>query len=401
MSSAVPAAGSRPPVPTAPPKTGIFALEALNILGVVLYYNYLFFFAREQFGFGNLENLLLSALNGFLYIPGSLLGGWLAQRRGCFFALKLGLVGLILALTAGGFCSGALAQTIVLAAWTLPVCLTWPALEALTAEHENPRDLPHRIGLYNVVWAGGAAAAYFGGGLVIEALGWKSLFWLPATLHVLQLALALRCEQSWRRTMQDTAPAAGTASAAPMQSVRADVAASFRRMAWLANPFAYIAMNTVLPLMPGLAATLGLSTAQAGFVCSVWMFARLAAFFALWHWTGWHYRFGWLLGAYVLLIASFALILLVPTLWVLVLAQLLFGGAVGLIYYSSLYYSMNQSDTKGAHGGVHEAAIGIGIFAGPAVGALALRAAPAWPTAGAWAVSALLVLGLALIWRLR
>jgi hypothetical protein len=73
-----------------------------------------------------------------------------------------------------------------------------------------------------------------------------------------------------------------------------------------------------------------------------------------------------------------------------------------LIYYSSLFYAMDQSDTKGEHGGIHEAAIGLGNLAGPAVGAASLHYLPQYPSAGAIAVSGLLLLGLGgliTIWR--
>jgi hypothetical protein len=66
-----------------------------------------------------------------------------------------------------------------------------------------------------------------------------------------------------------------------------------------------------------------------------------------------------------------------------------------LIYYSSLFYSMDAGDTKGVHGGIHEAAIGLGSFAGPAVGAASLAFLPQVANAGAWAVSGLLLCGLA------
>jgi predicted MFS family arabinose efflux permease len=176
----------------------------------------------------------------------------------------------------------------------------------------------------------------------------------------------------------------------------------FLSMAWLANPFAYIGINTLIAVVPGVARRLELSTMMAGFCCSAWCFARLAAFALLWQWNGWHYRFRWLLLAYLMLTVSFVTILLVPNLAVLVLAQLLFGGAVGLLYYSSLFYSMDLSDTKGEHGGLHEAAIGLGNFAGPAVGAAALQFLPQYPHSGALAVTLLLLCGLGgltVIWR--
>jgi predicted MFS family arabinose efflux permease len=176
----------------------------------------------------------------------------------------------------------------------------------------------------------------------------------------------------------------------------------FLRLAWLANPFAYIAINTLIAVMPGLARRLELSTMVAGFCCSVWCFARVAAFLGLWYWSGWHYRFRWLLASFLTIISAFVLILLVPNLVVLVLAQLLFGIALGLIYYSSLFYSMDIGETKGEHGGIHEAAIGLGNFAGPALGAASLHFLPKQPNSGALAVTGLLLaglLGLLAIWR--
>jgi len=83
----------------------------------------------------------------------------------------------------------------------------------------------------------------------------------------------------------------------------------FLRLAWLANPFAYIAINTIIAVIPGVAERLQLSTMVAGFCCSLWCFSRLGTFFVLWHWPGWHYRFRWLLVAYLAMIATFAAIL--------------------------------------------------------------------------------------------
>jgi hypothetical protein len=82
---------------------------------------------------------------------------------------------------------------------------------------------------------------------------------------------------------------------------------------------------------------------------------------------------------------------------IIVLAQIGFGIAVGLIYYSSLFYSMDAGEAKGEHGGFHEAAIGLGIFIGPAVGATSLKLFPAWPNSGPVAVTAALCLGLGVL----
>ena len=55
---------------------------------------------------------------------------------------------------------------------------------------------------------------------------------------------------------------------------------------------------------------------------------------------------------------------------------------------------MDASETKGVHGGVHEAAIGFGICTGPALGAAAIGFFPQQANVSAWAVSGVLALGL-------
>lgn len=101
------------------------------------------------------------------------------------------------------------------------------------------------------------------------------------------------------------------------------------------------------------------------------------------------------------LIAGFAALLLAPQFWVIIVAQIVFGVATGLIYYSSLFYSMDVGEKKGEHGGLHEAAIGAGACGGPLLGAVALSVAPAAPYAGAFAVTGLLGGGLVALLRLR
>ncbi len=101
------------------------------------------------------------------------------------------------------------------------------------------------------------------------------------------------------------------------------------------------------------------------------------------------------------MIATFAAILLFANIWLLVAAQIVFGFAVGLIYYSSLFYSMDASDAKGEHGGVHEAAIGAGIFLGPAIGFSALHLFPANPNSSAHLVSLVLTVGIGGLFFLR
>jgi MFS family permease len=383
----------------------LFTLEGVNSFATTLYFYYIYFFTERQFGFTKLQNLLLAAAMGLVYGLASIVGGRFAQKRGYFTALKTGYLIMAAATTAGVFLNPLATHLLLMFITMAGAAFTWPPLEALVSEGESGRGLQRRVGIYNLVWGGFGAFAYFSGGALIKATTFSGMFLVPAILNVLQLISAVSLERSIARHMaQDSAitvpEATQPLTADESEQLRSPVSPKvFLRMAWLANPFAYLAVNTVIAVMPALAHRLGLSVAQAGIVCSLWLFVRTASFLTFWLWPGWHYRFRWLLGAFFTMTVSFSALLLAADLWLVIIAQIFFGLALGLIYYSSLYYSMHVGDTKGEHGGFHEAMIGAGSCAGPAIGAAALYLAPHQPSSSTWAVLGLLFGGCAgLLW---
>ncbi len=388
-------------------KIGYFVLEGLNSAATVYYLYYLYFYMEKMFGFGNKANLCLAALNGGTYALLAWGAGRFAQRFGYFTALKIGFGIMASALAVGSQLQSAPGQIVVMVAVITGMCFTWPTLEALVSDGESRAGLQQMVGIYNAVWAGTGAVAYFTGGAMLDRLGLRCVFYVPMALLTTELALTfwladrvrrirgwsgdLGSNQSNRGGMGIPIPASPPAEIHPHSPARAK---SFQRMAWLANPFAYIGMNTLIALMPSIALRLELSTTLAGFSGSLWCFARFGTFVGLWLWPGWHYRFRWLLAGYLALVSGFTMILLAPNLPVLLAAQMLFGGAIGLMYYSSLFYSMDMSETKGEHGGIHESVIGLGNCVGPAVGAAALQFLPQYGHSGALAVTLLLLCGL-------
>ena len=378
-----------------PAKILFYIIEFINCYAAVYYSNFVFFYLNRTFGFGALENLLTAAIGGLIYIFAAWQGGKLAQRYGCVRMLYIGCFGVILSLAMGMIVAGPITQVIVYGLWTVGICFIWPALETLISEGSGA-SLAKMVGIYNVTWAGGAAIAYFTTGILIEKWGMASLFWLPLGLTAVELALLPGAARWLKREKHDEVQAAPlTSMVHPADTKR------FLRMAWIANPFSYVAINTVIPLIPSIAEKLGLSTGLAGMVCSLWMFARLAAFAAFWQWTGWHYRFRWLAGACILMIICFFMFLMTKSIGLLIAAQMGFGLSIGLIYYSSLYYSMNVTENQGANAGLHEAMIGAGLFIGPAFGAATLYLFPAAVGIGAWSVGGLLCAGLSSLFFVR
>jgi MFS family permease len=383
-------------------KGACFALEALNSLATTYFFYYLYFYTEARFHFDAMQNLLLASLLGGVYACGSFFSGRFAQRFGYFTAIRCGMALMLAAFLA---CSqtGSMWLTIALVVCAcLGMCLTWPAMEALVSEGEPPARLQGLLGFYNVVWAAAASFAYFTGGAILQKWGLQSMFYVPVGILALELGLATWLEEKVRRQPTPAERAALPLLHAMKESYRSPVApALFLKMAWVANPMAYLAINTMISSMPALAQRLSFSPMQTGFVCSIWLFTRAGAFAALGLWPGWHYRFRFLASAYVVLMISFGAMLLVPHLWVLVLAQIFLGPALGLIYYSSLFYSMDVGETKGEHGGIHEAVIGVGNCIGPAMAAAALQFFPRHPGSGVWAVCLLLAPGLIVLYWLR
>ncbi|MDD5138746.1 MAG: MFS transporter [Verrucomicrobiales bacterium] len=378
-----------------------FTIEGLNSFVTALYFNYFYFFLRSRFGFDDKANLVAAALLGLCYALFSWQAGRLAHRWGYFTALKLGFGIMAAGLLVGAQLGSAAGQIAAAAVVSLGMSFTWPVLEALISENETPARVPHAVGIYNITWAATNALAYFIGGTLIVKFGFHSIFYAPMVILLVQLALTVWLEALAKTHSRHVAETVVRPPPDPNRPSPAK-AKTFLRMAWLANPFAYIAINTLIAVIPGLAARFELSPMMAGFICSLWCFVRLGVFFVLWFWTGWHYRFRWLATAFALLILAFTAILVAPNLAVLIVAQIFFGAAIGLIYYSSLFYSMDVGETKSEHGGIHEAAIGAGNCIGPAVGAAALQFAAQSPNAGAYAVSALLLGGfggLVKIWK--
>jgi MFS family permease len=374
-------------------KCGVFTLEGINAVATTYFFYDIYFYTQRKFGFDALHNLLLAALLGAVYTVAAYFGGQFAQKFGYMTSVRWG-TGLMAAVFLIGSQVGGLAATIaVIVAGNIALCLTWPALEAAMSEGEPPARLQSLVGIYNVIWAGASAFAYFTGGILQQKCGPQSIFYVPAGLLILETALAFWLE---REAQHHPPPLLDIPllRSGPESYVSPVSPSVFLKMAWLANPLAYLAINTVIATIPTLAGHFQFTTMQAGFVCSIWLFARTGAFVFLRLWSKWHYRFRFLAGSYIAMIISFGAMFRAQDVWLLVAAQIIFGLAIGLIYYSSLFYSMDVGETKGEHGGIHEAVIGVGNATGPGMAAAALAFFPNSPGSGAAAVCVLLLAGL-------
>jgi predicted MFS family arabinose efflux permease len=115
-------------------KNAAFVLEGMNSVFVTLYFYFIFWFLKSEYGFGSRENLLWAVGNGFVYVIGSIQGGRFGQRKGYLRALRVGFAGLSVCLFLGWLLNRAglshpveiPLQALVMVLATVFVCFTWP-----------------------------------------------------------------------------------------------------------------------------------------------------------------------------------------------------------------------------------------------------------------------------------
>src|SRR5882762_5660781 len=187
-------------------KAGVLILEGSNSFATTYYFYYFYFYMQKQFGFGDKANLCLAALNGFACAFAAWWGGRFAQRAGYFLALKLGFAIMMVALLVGAQVESPGAHIAVMIVTVIGMCFTWPTMEALVSEGETPAGLQHIIGIYNIVWAGTGALAYFIGGAMLDKMGIKRLFYVPVAVFLAQLGFTFWLQARAKAFQVDPSP---------------------------------------------------------------------------------------------------------------------------------------------------------------------------------------------------
>ena len=373
-----------------------FALEAVHAGSIVLFLLCAFFWAKGKFGYTDTENLLLAAANGLGYVIGAGLGGRIADRVGYDRTLAWCLAGMAAVMLLGWIPSWHYTPFVVVALYSLLFGPTWPAIEAAILRSAGSASVPDRLGLFNVIWAFGDGVGFFLSGPLYD---WQpdSILWVPGALHIAQW---LWLKRPVRATMGN-----GTAaSEVPHRgdSVARPVKRRFMHQAWLANGLATFMVGAFAALTPQMGERLGLSASFAIWLACALLFARGVAFLVLWKWTAWHYRAGWGYAAIWTAPLCLAVVFFSSSQLLIFGALSVFGAAIGLSYYASIYYSLDYGESSAEHGGFHEAVLGVGGFLGPLAAAGAAQiGGGARPAQWTVVVLCLVISGVGLGWVRR
>jgi len=363
------------------PLWAVLLFTFLNSAGSAIVYSGLFFIAKSQYGFDDFQRFGLGLLYGVVYIPAAFyVGPALRRLQRSGVSPRSLLVGLMLGM--GAVCAlpwladraglpGAWPLWVAVAVYSPLSGMLWANVESYLAGGRSGAGLRSATGKFNITWSSSIVVTLVLMGPAVEGHSLLVLLFL-SFLHAGCAGLLLL---SFR-------PSPGQ-HAHEDHSAAPPIYARLLTVCRLLLPTSFMLMSVISPILPTTLASLKIPEGWKLPVAAVWPAARVAAFFLMERWHGWHGRWWPIAAGGGVLVLSFAGVVLAPqlpaglALPTLIASLLAFGVGMGVIYCAALYYAMEVSDSGVDAGGMHEAAIGTGYAVGPMLGLLAAGLASA------------------------
>lgn len=326
-----------------------------------------YFFARVRLGFSDAENLALALASGTAYVLGALCSHGVSRRLGERKVLQGAIVGAIglMVVTALRPTPALLFVTMTL----LGVLLggMWPIIESYVGAGQGPQVQARAIGQFNMAWSTAVPLGYAVSGLIIEHWA-PGLFWLAAALSIGGFVLSFGLARRPEHLPADHPERPGEDQVAYwrglLASARSLMVSTYALM-WILNA-----------LFPRIFEDVGVPVVWATVLAALLDIVRLAMFALLKAWPGWHGRRRWLLASTAAIPAGYFLIIGARNLGMVLAGELVFGAAVGVVYFSALYYAIVVKNASVDAGGGHEGLIGSGFTIGPLAGLAAEKLTP-------------------------
>ena len=354
--------------PSLPKNLHMIVVTFLESFATILVEGALYFFCHEhpQLKFTNAMNLWLALAFGVMYIAGASASHAVSVRLGerrTLMAAAAAQVVVFATLAVWQTTASMFAGNMIMG---LVFGMKWPVIESYASAGHAPKAVSRAIGRFNVSWCAALPVSLALAGVLIARWPW-ALFAAGGAIGLVNIGLFTRLKRRPEHLPDDHPERPD-----PEQARRMGRLLTAGQWLMLA---AYSSMWILLPLMPGIFerhVPVGVSTALSGLL----NVARLAAFIVLGVWTAWHGRRSGLVRSMALLPAGFVMVLFGPNLPTILMGELIFGWAVGEIYYAALYYAIVMKNASVAAGGGHESLIGLGLALGPAAGLLGVAMKP-------------------------
>ncbi|MBL8745131.1 MAG: hypothetical protein JNK58_02115 [Phycisphaerae bacterium] len=330
-----------------------------------------YFVAKRAYEFTPTSLLLLGLLQGVTYIVAALAAGPLTRAlagRGRALSTRglLSLLHVVLAVVCALpiLIRSPIAMWLVVGLYAPLTGVLWPTIESFLSAGRMGDDLRRSSGIFNLSWASCQVVTFWSIAAFMTEPG-TALWAIPVMglSHLVAIPIIARFQRE---------PAAhGEASHAHSPGE----AALFKRLLAchrLLLILSYVVFAALNPLLPSIMDDrLRIAAVWATPITSAWMISRVASFWFMGTWGGWHGRFTTLIWPPILLLTGMGAALLAPNAWALTIGLALFGLGMGAIYASAFYYAMEVGSAGVDAGGRHEALIGVGYAIGPILGTAA------------------------------
>ena len=359
------------------PAPPVFAFTFTNSLGSGVITSGIYFLTSNAYGFNRAENYLLGVLQGLTYVIAAFMAGSLVRRirkttglsTRSLLVFLMGIMALLGALPwlAGTFFGGIGRPT----AWSIWVTVIiyspltgvmWPIVESFLSGGLRNESLRSRVGWWNVAWSSALVVAYFGVSPLVQDKAAIALLGLGC-VHLASAGL-LPFFPSEPPVHLDETPHV-------VPETYPALLATFRVLL----PASYLLMAALSPYLPKAMSTLGVAASMQMALSAAWLLPRTLMFALLQKWQGWHGQWWHAAVAVVLLLGGFSASVLSAStvggqsgLILLITGLACFGLGVAMTYCGAIYYALEVGQAEVDAGGTHEALIGAGYTAGPAIG---------------------------------
>ncbi len=392
----------QPPSPRAPstPLRASMLFTFLSSSGTYVVESGIFFLTKQTYRFTDAENYALGVILGVTYIAGALLAqkvveaararlGWSSRdvlRVMMWVMAALCLLPLAMRLIEPAPGEGGRPATwpiwVLVGLYSPLTGVLWPMVESYVSGGLREDRLRDTIGWWNVVWSSALIVA----AVAMAPLAKARAAELIAALSVVHLWCA------WVLSSFAPEPDQHVDDHEVFPPVYRQLLVTFR----LLLPLSYLVSSALMPYLPTLTLSLGVSERATTIVGGTWVLSRTIVFYWMLRRTGWHGRW-WLAGAggSMLLVGFGAAVLSARVasamglgqgagLGILIAGLSVFGAGMAMIYAGAIYYAMEVGSAEVHAGGKHEALIGVGYAGGPGLGLAAGAAVSAGAMHASW-----------------
>lgn len=295
--------------------------------------------------------------------------GRLVDRIGCRSLLLFGALTFFLSSLALSLTSKMYQLFLFIAFVGIAEAMFWPSFAVWLTQMRMRESLLKRVSFFNISWCLGSGIGSLIAGILFEAyshlpfyfasfLFFATIFLIVGKLRkkkVDALSIDLGGEHMENNSSSDPS---SSGQNAPF----------YLYIGWVANFANYFCIGMIRYLFPKLSIHIGIKPSIIGVLFFTVAFFQTVTFYMLGKTERWQHRGTPLILSQLLVIFGLVLIFLGSTVISFLIAFMFIGVGGGLIFFSSIFYSLDNLEGKGQKSGIHAAVLGTGFFLGPLAG---------------------------------